>query len=61
MLFYQVYSHNFLCNRMFYLQAGIHFQKVVVTVFVYQEFNCSRTDIVDGFGGSYCLFAHIFA
>ena len=60
LLFYEVYADYFFRNGMFHLQAGIHFEEVIVAVLVYQKLDRSRTDIIDGFGGSHRFFSHIF-
>ena len=59
LFFYQIYADYFFCDGMFHLQAGVHFQKVIIAVLVHQEFNGSRADVVHGLGSSYCLFAHV--
>ena len=60
LLFYEVYTDYFFRNGMFHLQAGIHFEEVIVAVLVYQKLDRSRTDIIDRFSRSYRLFTHIF-
>ncbi len=39
-----------LCDRMLHLQAGIHLQEIKVLVFVEQEFDRPRIDVIHGFG-----------
>ena len=55
LFFYQIYADYFFCDGMFHLQAGVHFQKVIIAVLVHQEFNGSRADVVHGLGSGYCL------
>ena len=59
LLFYEVHTDYFFGNRVLHLQAGIHFQEIIIAMFIDKEFNSARTDVVYGFGGSYCFFTHI--
>ena len=45
-------------NRVFYLQARVHFQEVEVTVFVHKELDGTRSFVVAGQGSFYSGFAH---
>ena len=56
---HQIHSNYFFRNRMFYLQTGIHFQEIEVTVLVYQEFNGTSPLIVHCLGSSHCRFTHL--
>ena len=55
---HKVQSGDELGDRMFHLQAGIHFEEVVIQVGIYQEFNSSGTHIVTGSGHIDRTFAH---
>lgn len=37
---------DFLCNRMFHLQTGVHLDEVVFSMFVHQELHCASVLIV---------------
>ena len=39
---HQVQACDQFRNRMFYLQPGVHFQKVITAVFIYNKLNRSR-------------------
>ena len=55
----QVDPRHPFCDRMFHLDSGIHFHEIIIAMFIDKEFNSARTDVVYGFGGSYCFFTHI--
>ena len=61
LLLHQVESQHLFGDRMSHLQAGIHFKKIKMTVFIDQEFDCPGTGVVDSPGGRYGLFAHLAA
>ena len=46
---------------MLHLQAGVHFQKVKVFIFIDQKLDGTGTAIMTGFGGIHCGFTHTLA
>ena len=61
LLLHQVDAGDHLSDRMFYLQAGIHFEEVVIEVFVQQEFDRSGAFVVASTGHVDCVLPHAFS
>ena len=60
LFFYEVVVDHFFCNTMFYLDTCIHFHEVKIAVFIYKEFDCSYTFVVDGLCCLDCCCTHFF-
>ena len=58
---HQVHAHHFFRDGVLHLQAGVHFQKVEVAVFVHQKFNGAGPAVVHGLCGGHGRGAHFAA
>ena len=58
---YQILTGDQFGDRVFHLQAGVHFQEVEVAVFVDQEFHSAGAFVAAGQGGFDGRFSHGFA
>ena len=61
LVLHQVHPYYFFCNRVFHLEACIHFEEIKVTMFVYEEFDGAGTFVMNGFCRGYSRFSHLLA
>ena len=56
---YQIDPGTLFRHRMFHLQAGIHFQKIKILVFIHHELQRSGTVIINPLTGFHCNLQHL--
>ena len=56
---YQIDPGTLFRHRMFHLQAGIHFQKIKILVFIHHELQRSGTVIINPLTGLHCNLQHL--
>ena len=49
LLLHNIHAGNLLGDRMFHLQAGVHFHKIKITLIIQQKFHGAGVLVVDGF------------
>ena len=59
LLFYKIDTQDLFRYRMFHLQAGIHFQKIKIPVFIYQKLDSACTGIIHSFRRCNRFLSHI--
>ena len=47
LLFYEIASINLLGNRVFHLNACVHFHEIKMFILIQQEFDCARVLVAD--------------
>jgi len=56
-----IHTCDHLCDGMFHLQTGVHFKEIKIMVFINEEFDRARIDVIHSLRGFYGDVSHLLA